>query len=60
MEQREKRVCMIATGGTIASSESGEGLAPRLRPADILRRLHFPAGCAAWRRPRFAASTART
>lgn len=44
MEQREKRVCMIATGGTIASSESGEGLAPRLRPADILRRLHFPAG----------------
>lgn len=44
MEQREKRVCMIATGGTIASSESGEGLAPRLRPADILRRLHLPAG----------------
>lgn len=44
MERDRKRICMITTGGTIASSESGEGLAPSLRPADILRRLRLPEG----------------
>lgn len=35
----KKRICMIATGGTIASQASGAGLSPSLRPEDILRFL---------------------
>lgn len=37
----KKRICMITTGGTIASQATGEGLAPNMRSADILR--FFPA-----------------
>ena len=57
----KKRICMITTGGTIASQAAGDGLTPTLGSADILRLL--PAAGRALRRgnrSRCAASTART
>ena len=35
----KKRICMIATGGTIASQANDTGLAPSLRPEDISEDL---------------------
>lgn len=35
----KKRICMITTGGTIASQAAGDGLTPTLGSADILRLL---------------------
>lgn len=32
-----KKILLIATGGTIASEQTGNGLAPRLHPKDLLR-----------------------
>jgi L-asparaginase len=32
-----KKILLIATGGTIASEQTGSGLAPRLNPKDLLR-----------------------
>ena len=32
-----KKILLIATGGTIASEQTGSGLAPRLHPKDLLR-----------------------
>ena len=32
-----KKILLIATGGTIASQQTGSGLAPRLNPKDLLR-----------------------
>lgn len=32
-----KKILLIATGGTIASEQTGNGLAPRLNPKDLLR-----------------------
>lgn len=34
-----KRILMIATGGTIASLDTGDGLSPKLQPEDLLRRV---------------------
>ena len=34
-----KKILLIATGGTIASEQSGEGLAPSLSPDDLLRYI---------------------
>ncbi|MBR7161991.1 MAG: asparaginase [Clostridia bacterium] len=34
-----KRILLIATGGTIASEQTGSGLAPRLHPKDLLRHV---------------------
>ena len=34
----QKRLVLLATGGTIASAQSDRGLAPALTAADILRR----------------------
>lgn len=34
-----KKILLIATGGTIASEQTGSGLAPRLHPKDLLRYI---------------------
>ena len=34
-----KKILLIATGGTIASEQTGNGLAPRLHPKDLLRYI---------------------
>ena len=34
-----KKILLIATGGTIASEQTGNGLAPRLHPQDLLRHV---------------------
>lgn len=34
-----KHILLIATGGTIASEQTGNGLAPRLTPKDLLRHV---------------------
>ena len=34
-----KHILLIATGGTIASEQTGNGLAPRLHPKDLLRHV---------------------
>ena len=34
-----KRICLIATGGTIASGDTGSGMSPVLRAEDVLRHL---------------------
>lgn len=39
-----KRIALLATGGTIASVESGEGLAPGINAAEILSHLPSLAG----------------
>lgn len=36
-EDRMKHICLIATGGTIASKNGGEGLAPSISPQELLR-----------------------
>lgn len=39
MKMRKKKILLITTGGTIASRETGQGLAPGLSAAELLREI---------------------
>ena len=44
-----RRILMLATGGTIASKESGQGLSPAITSEEILSYLPGWGSCAGWR-----------
>ena len=45
----KKRILMLATGGTIASRESSQGLAPAITSEELLGYVPGIGGCAGWR-----------
>ncbi|MFR6187247.1 MAG: asparaginase domain-containing protein [Lawsonibacter sp.] len=45
----KKRILMLATGGTIASRESGQGLAPAITSEEPLGYVPGIGSCAGWR-----------
>lgn len=44
-----KKILMLATGGTIASKDSGQGLTPAITSQEILNYVPAIASCARWR-----------